>query len=167
MNEKLYIIVEKLPKPDSSRVDILSALLVPCITIIGAIIAFQQYQINRQRLRHELYERRLVVYRAIQKYLSEITREGKTTYERVSQFYAEASEAFFLFDDSVQLSIDEIYNKSVRMIQQHNKLYPPDNSPGFPVGEDRSKVSAENAQLLKWHMDQLFITKNLFAKKWV
>lgn len=112
MNEKLYIIVEKLPKPDSSWVDILSALLVPCITIIGAIIAFQQYQINRQRLRHELYERRLVVYRAIQQYLSEITREGKTTYERVSQFYAEASEAFFLFDDSFQLSIDEIHNKT-------------------------------------------------------
>jgi len=165
VNDSLHIYVEQLPASDSSWIDILSALLVPAIAVVSVFIAYQQYKINQQRLRHELYERRLAVYRALQKYLSEIIREGTTGYGRASEFYAEASEASFLFDDSVQKMIDEIYEKSVKMIALHEKMYPSDGSPGLPVGEERSQVSAENSELLKWHFDQLNKSKKFFAAK--
>lgn len=115
MTNTLHIVVDSLPATESSWVTVFSALLVPAITIIGVYIAYQQYQVNKSRLRHETYERRLAVYKCVQRYLSEILREGKTTYDKALKFYSEASEAAFLFDPSVQEKIDLIYEKSIDM----------------------------------------------------
>lgn len=164
-HEIVHIIVDSLPKDSQSWVDILSALLVPVIAIVGLYVAYQQYQINKQRLRHETYERRLAVYKSVQRYLSEILREGKTTYNRAHQFNSEASEAAFLFDSSVQDKIDEIYQKSINMAFTYEKMYPEDGSPGIPVGEERNKVVEENSALREWHMKELKSSRKFFAKK--
>jgi hypothetical protein len=163
--EAIRVVVESMPKTDASWIDILSALLVPAIAIVGVYIAYQQFRINEQRLRHETYERRLAVYKAVQKYLSEILRDGTTTYQRASEFYSDASEAAFLFDSSVQDKIDKIYEKSIDMVATHERMYPSDGSPGLPVGEERSKVAEENSELLKWHLEELKKSKPFFAKK--
>ena len=57
--EALRIIVESMPSASLSWIDILAALLTPTIALIALYIAYQQYKINQQRLRHETYERRL------------------------------------------------------------------------------------------------------------
>ena len=164
-HEIVHIVVDSLPETSQSWVEILSALLVPVIAIVGLYVAYQQYQINKQRLRHETYERRLAVYKSVQRYLSEILRDGKITYNRALQFNSEASEAAFLFDSSVQEKIDEIYQKSIDMAFTHEKMYPEDGSPGIPVGEERNKVVEENTALLKWHMEELKSSREFFAKK--
>lgn len=120
----MHISVDSIPSSEQSWIDTMSALLVPLIAIIGIYIAYQQYRINRQRLRHETYERRLAVYKAVQRYLSEILRDCKTSYDRALQFNSEASEATFLFDQSVQQKIDEIYLKSIDMVANYEKMYP-------------------------------------------
>ena len=159
------IVIESMPVVEQSWIDVLSALLVPIIAVVGVFIAYQQYRINQQRLRHETYERRLAVYKCVQRYLSEIMRDGATTYDRALEFNSEASEATFLFDASVQERIDEIYKKSIRMVFLHQKMYPRDGSPGLPVGEERSKVAEEETELLTWHTDQLVEIRPFFAKK--
>ena len=165
-NEQLQrIAIESVPLTDPSWIDVLSALLVPMIAIVGVYIAFQQYRINQQRLRHETYERRLAVYKTVQRYLSEVIRDGKTNYDRALEFNSDASEAAFLFDGSVQEKIDEIYKKSVRMVFLHQRMYPADGSPGLPVGEERSKVVHEESELLEWHANQLVEIRPFFAKK--
>jgi hypothetical protein len=164
-DEITHIVIDSIPVTESSWIDILSALLVPLIAIVGAYIAYQQYRTNRQRLRHETYERRLAVYKSVQRYLSEILRDGRTTYDRALQFYSEASEEAFLFDDSVQGKIDELYKKSIDMAAVHEKLYPSDGSSGLPVGEERSRISNEMSELLKWHLNLLQESRPFFAKK--
>ena len=161
----MHVIIDAVPTSDSSWIDILSALLVPIIAVVGVYIAYQQYRINVQRLRHETYERRLAVYKCVQRYLSEILRDAKTTYARALQFNSDASEAAFLFDNSVQKKIDEIYKKSLDMIFTHEKMYPSDGSTGLPVGEERTKVAEENIKLVKWHFEQLQESRPFFAKK--
>lgn len=163
--DMVRVAIESVPWPDSTWVDILSALLVPAIAVLGVYIAYQQYRINEQRLRHETYDRRLAVYKAVQKYLSEILRDGRTTYERASEFYSEASEATFLFDSSVQEWIDEIFQQSVKFINTHERMYPNDGSRGLPAGEERSRVAEQNSELLQWHLDQLKESKQFFANK--
>ena len=163
--EALRIIVESMPSASLSWIDILAALLTPTIALIALYIAYQQYKINQQRLRHETYERRLRVYKAVQAHLSIILRAGKTSYQECTLFYSEASEAAFLFDNSVMDKIDEIYRKSIDMVGLHEQLYPSDGSAGLPVGEQRSKVSHKNSELLKWHIAQLVETKKFFAKR--
>lgn len=164
-NNLIHIAVDSFPSSDPSWIDILSALLVPLIAIVGIYIAYQQYKINEQRLRHETYERRLAVYKAVQRYLSEILRNGKTTYQSALEFNSEASEAAFLFDSSVQDKIDEIYKKSIEMVHEYEKLYPSDSSPSLPVGEERSAIAEKKTELLIWHTDQLKECRPFFAKK--
>lgn len=161
----MHIVIDSLPETNQSWVDVLSALLVPIIAVVGVYIAFQQYRINQQRLRHETYERRLAVYKAVQRYLSEILRDGKTSYERALQFNSEASEAAFLFDAAVQEMIDEIYQKSIDMVTRYEQMYPSDGSPGMPVGDERSRICTENSELLKWHFAKLKESRPFFADK--
>ncbi len=94
----IRIAIESLPATDPAWFEIMTALIAPAIAIVAVYIAFQQHRINEQRLRHETYERRLKVYKAVQKHLSLILRDGKTTYPLCTEFYTEASEAAFLFD---------------------------------------------------------------------
>jgi len=145
-------------------VETLSGFLTPLIALIAVGIAYQQYKLNQFRLRHEVYERRLRVYKAVQSFLSQILRDGDVDYPRTSQFYADASEAAFLFDKSVQQYIDELYGKAIALHSLQEKMYPSDASPGLPVGEERSKVAEENSGLLKWFEHQLSESKTLFRK---
>ncbi|MBV1899738.1 MAG: hypothetical protein KUG63_10290 [Cycloclasticus sp.] len=161
----MHIVVDSIPENTHSWVDILSALLVPTIAVVGLYIAYQQFQINKQRLRHETYERRLMVYKTVQRYLSEIIRDAKTDYDRALKFNSEASEAAFLFDASVQEKIDEIYKKSIDMVFNHQKLYPADGSPGLSVGTERSESAELNSEYLLWFTNELTSSRQFFAEK--
>jgi hypothetical protein len=163
--EVLHIVIDVFPNPESSWVEVLSALLVPLIAVLGLFIAWNQYKINKQRLQHETYERRLHVFKTIKTYLSEVMRDGKTTSIQALKFNSEASEAAFLFDESVEQLISEIYKKSIDMAYTYERMYPEDGSDGLPVGEERSRVASEHSALLRWHADKLVELKPFFAKK--
>ena len=160
-----HIAIDTLPSASTNLADIISAFLVPIIAIVGIFIAYQQYKINQQRLRHETYERRLSIYKIVQKYLSEILRYGHTTYDKAMKFNSDASEATFLFDQTVQDKIDEIYTKSVDMAYEHEKMYPADGSNGIPAGDERTEASEKHSTLFKWHTDELKNSRKFFAEK--
>ncbi|MFW8602539.1 hypothetical protein ACOHYD_13805 [Desulfobacterota bacterium M19] len=163
--EILRIVVESIPEKSLTWIDVFSSLLTPAIAIIALYIAYQQHKTNQQRLRHETYERRLHVYKAVQKHLSIILRDGQSTYQECAEFYSEASEAAFLFDKTVIAKIDEIYEKSIDIVGLQEQLYPPDGTQGLPVGEERSRVAKEKGDLFKWHANQLGKSKDFFAEK--
>jgi len=144
--------------------DVFSALLTPLIAIVALYIAYQQYKVNRSRLNHELYVRRLEVFKSIRKYISSIAREGKTDFPKVTQFYADAGEADFLFKDDIPEQIEKLYKKGLELAELHEKLYPSDGSPGLSVGKERSKVAKQQSEALKWFFDELPNTKRLFKK---
>jgi hypothetical protein len=160
-----HVEVESVTQIARISVDVLSALLVPTIAIVGVFIAYQQYQINKQRLRHETYERRLAVYKTVQRYLSIIMRDRQTNYKNALKFSIEASEATFLFDNSVQKLVDEIYKKSVMMIAIHETMYPSDGEQGLPVGKERNIASEQYSILFEWHTSQLEESRIFFARK--
>ena len=145
-------------------VDILSALLTPLIAIVAIFIAYRQYKVNRSRLNHELYVRRLEVFKAIRKYISSIAREGKTDFPTVTQFYADAGEADFLFKDDIPEQIEKLYKKGLELAELHEKLYPSDGSSGLAVGKERNKVAKQKSEVLKWFFDELPKTKRLLKR---
>ncbi len=145
-------------------IDIFSALLLPVIALIAIWIAYQQYKTTKQRLQHELYESRLRVYKAVQSFLAEIVRKGDADYKRCYQFYADSSEASFLFDETIKDYIEELFDKAANMHGHIERMYPADGSEGLPAGEERSLVDKETEELLAWLSTQLQISKGLFAK---
>jgi len=75
--EITHIVVDSILVIETLLVETPSALLTPLIALIAIYIAFQQHGINKLRLRHELYERRIAVYEAVQKHLSKISGAGQ------------------------------------------------------------------------------------------
>jgi len=150
---------------ENNWIDVLSALMTPTIGVMAILIAYQQYKVNSNRLRHELYERRLRVYKSVQSFLSEIIRDADIEYQRCGLFYSEASEAVFLFDKNIQDYIDKLYKNGIKMHRLHEKLYPSTGKGGLPVGEERTKIAEENSKILEWFTDQFDKSKELFSGK--
>lgn len=144
-------------------VEILSAALTPLIAIIAVYIAYQQYKVNHHALRNQLYERRHRVFEATMSYLAEIMRHGKTDYRRVAQFYAETSEAEFLFTEKVTNHLETLYQNGINLEELGDKLYPSDGSPGV-TGDERSQATKRKADLFKWFYRQLSQTREIFRK---
>lgn len=143
-------------------IETLSAGLTPLIAILATYIAFQQYKVNHHSLRNQLYKRRYRVFKATMSYLAEIMREGKTDFRRVAQFYAETSEAEFLFTQRILDHLEALYQKGISLEKLGERLYPSDGSNGLPVGDERSKVAREKTEIFRWFHRQLSETRRLF-----
>jgi len=143
-------------------IDIFSALLTPVIAILAAYIAWQQYKLQHKSFNGQMYERRYVVFKSFMSFLSQVMRDGKATYPLLGQFYAEASEADFLFSDAISAKREELYTRGIDMVAGYERMYPSDGSPGLPVGTERSKVAQEHADHLKWFMAQIKETRRVF-----
>lgn len=160
----LSVFVESLPPNETGWVEILGAMLTPTIAIVALVIAVLQYKINAQRLRHEMYERRLAVYKIVQRYFGEILQTGTVKFPQCVQFYGETSEATFLFDHKIPDWIEVVYKKSLQMARLQEEMYPSNGSPGVPVGEARTKVVKEFHELLEWHFSEMKKAKDLFQR---
>ncbi|HWS89588.1 MAG TPA: hypothetical protein VN282_21630 [Pyrinomonadaceae bacterium] len=96
-------------------VDIFSALLTPTIALITTYIAIQQYRRERAKFRHELYDRRLAVFKAASKYLAIVTSYNTiidTVQEEINaynEFVAANMESQFLFDKEDWLYLGNIH----------------------------------------------------------
>ena len=155
-----------MPSNGLNVLDIITAISTVIIAILAIFIAYQQYIINRRRFKFETFERKMSVYKAFQKFLRDIMREGKTDYLKLAEFYEDASDTIFLFDKPKPIldKIEEIYKTANEMIYLSQQLYPKDGSQGLPVGDRRSKVAEKESELLQWHVSQLKEVRELFKK---
>ena len=142
-------------------IDFLIASMTPLIGAIATGIAYQQHRTNRFRLRHELYERRIRIYKIVIEFVSDIVRSGTAEYPKVTKFYSEASEAVFLFPSPIQTHIDLLYGNAIDLAYSQEQLYPSDKSKGVE-GEERGRVAGKKGELVKWFNKQLPETKALF-----
>ena len=146
-------------------VEIFNALLTPIIAIIAVYFARQQYVIQHKTFNVQLYERRYIVFKSFMTFFADIMRDGKISYQRLSQFYAEASEADYLFSNLISEKREEIYERGLSFINTHEKLYPSDGSPGLEVGSERTEVAQENSAHLKWFIKEIKIVKASFKSE--
>lgn len=86
------------------------------------------------------------------------------SFGRSACFYADASEAVFLFDEPIQEHVDTLYEKAIDLHTLHEQMYPSGKSAGLPPGDERSKVARDSAEMRKWFAKQLPATKTLFGK---
>jgi len=89
------------------------------VAISVAAITYQQYRVNRLRLRHELFERRFAVFRTAQIYLSKIMQEGRLNDETFRTEYPKFMDAWqrsqFLFGKDIGDYLDSVRRRSLEM----------------------------------------------------
>jgi hypothetical protein len=87
---------------------------------IGALtiwIAYQQYELQRRKVRMDLYDRRLAVYTATMEWLAKCLNNQAGSPAEVFEWRRHVREADFLFGHDVQDQLEEIYRYSTQFIQ--------------------------------------------------
>lgn len=94
-------------------IEVLAALLTPTIAIITTYIAIQQYKNNRAKLRHELYEKRLVIYKGVIRLIRTARFAERIQPEDTMAFATVKSESRFLFGKDVTDYISILDDKAM------------------------------------------------------
>jgi hypothetical protein len=138
----------------------LSALLAPIVAIVATYIAIQQYRTTKLKIRLELFEKRYAVYDGAKMFISLAVRDGTLSDEAFFSLNETTQDAFFLFDDSVDQYIQLLREKGAKLKFLNDRLA--DQS--LPIGEERSSLSAEDADLCTWSGHQFADSKRAFKK---
>ena len=138
--------------------NIFRALLAPVIAGVVAYIAYQQHKTNRDKLRFDLYDRRLKVFEGLMVLLWVIFRKGTCNDQERDQFQRATVEGSFLFDKDIANYLDTIHKKTLELGTIRAVL----NS--LPRGDKRDQTVEKEKQLFDWFTDQFEVSKEKFAR---
>jgi hypothetical protein len=141
-------------------INITAALLAPIVAIFLAWLAYEDYRTKNEQFKLDLYDRRYIVYKAIENLLRDIMRDGKVVSRSMNQFIADTNERDFLFDEEIPIYINGLRKKAIRLQYLERML---DDS-SLPVGDRRTKLAEEQCDLLTWFDSQFEVSKNIFKK---
>jgi hypothetical protein len=125
-----------------------TALALPVIALIGAWIAFRQWQIARNKLKLDLYDKRMAVYDVVRKTLGVATGHGKLTQDNEIEFLSGVRTAQWLFGPEVSTYLEETLWHKIIAFNLHNTM-----SSG-PASDERTKHIHARAETLNWLSDQ-------------
>lgn len=104
-------------------IETLTALLTPTIAATVAWIAWQQWNTARSKLRLDLFDRRMAVYRDAAAALALITRDGSARKnEAFGKMLAAWQEAQFLFGPEVAARLDELVSAIMELVTAEAEL---------------------------------------------
>jgi hypothetical protein len=136
----------------------IQSVLTIVIAASVAYIALRQWLTARDKLRLDLYDRRLLIYREVVEYLSLMMQSHEIKTEDLGKFRAATSEADFLFDPEISKYIDEVGNKAMKLWEAKFVL------PEVPEGLNRQKTVSEIVECATWFSGQHEIAKKKFMK---
>jgi hypothetical protein len=123
----------------------LSALLTPTIALLGGFIAYRQWKTAQNKLKMELFERRLAVYDAVTEYLSLLTGSGRTSLEAEYKFLSGIRGAKWLFDFHISFYLENTFRDQVnRLAVAQAEL------DGRPVGDERRHIVETIRSTREW-----------------
>ena len=139
--------------------DILQGLLVPVIALLGAYIAWQQWNTNRHRLEHELFDRRFTLYEEVVKLFGNVLRRGSTKGVNILEFIEATKSAKFVFNPEVSKFLDQAILKFSDLETIEAELE------GMAKGEERSALIRKRCEVRDWFHDELLVIDARFQKE--
>ena len=130
--------------------EIISAFGTLILGVIVAYIAWRQHKTDRNKLKLDLYDRRLKLYEAAMDFIAGVVRNGNAEDVALIEFLKSVRESRFLFSKEVEKYFTQLYTRGVDL-QYSNKVT---SDPGVPVGEERTEAAREHADIFKWFAKQ-------------
>jgi hypothetical protein len=133
----------------------LQAFALIAIAAVGAWLAWQQVQMARVKLQHDLYERRYRVFEAARKLLAETQIHRSPSDDDLRAFVIGTSDAVFLFDDDIAVYLKEMQKRAYEFqsLEKLLEVYP-DTTPIIPVGEKRTQAVNASSEHFLWFSEQ-------------
>lgn len=129
-----------------------AALLTPVVAIVGSYIAWRQSRTAQNKLKLDLFEKRFAVYHKARTMLGEVMTKGKLSDVGLYEYGAGVREAKWIMDDDVANYLgEELWNKAVQLQTYDAEL------DGLPVGDKRTQLVHQRAELKKWFNVQYLV----------
>ena len=145
-------------------VTVLQALLKPTIGIVTAYIAWRQYHDGKIKLDLDRYEKRLVAYQAVRRFLSDIVGTGQVKVEDIRRLRVDTSEMSFLFGRDIPHYIDDLVRHGAAL-GAANASYREMNAPlPAPAGYDQGKITKTMHDEKLWMNEQFSVAESKFGK---
>lgn len=159
-------------------VQVLSGLLTPMIALVALYIAWQQRKIADEqkkiasdKLKFDLFERRFKVYKIVNDYMLQISKETSQPHSEDGRllnfgnhvdFNLNTKEAPFLFDDDIIEYLEGVRKQSVALINAYNALKDRANFPMYsPV---RNDYAERHRNASDWFKAEIKILERHFEK---
>jgi hypothetical protein len=121
-----------------------TAIAMPIVALMAAWIAFRQSQIARNRLKLDLFEKRMAVYEVVRQTLGAAVSHGKLTAEEELNYLSGTRSAQWLFGPEVFKYLDETLWHKIVDFGLHNTM-----SQG-PQSEERATHIHARAKTVLW-----------------
>ena len=137
-------------------VQTLSALFVPMIAIAVGVIAYFQWQTNKNRLKLELFDRRVKYYEAALQFIGDTMAENEVSGESLLDFRHAQYGSAFLLNDGVTEYLKELWKNGsdAKVLRSEFERLQP--------GDDRNKIIQEHSDAVKWIREQPEILQHKF-----
>ncbi|WP_422134987.1 hypothetical protein [Endozoicomonas sp. ALD040] len=133
-----------------------SALLVPLIACIAALIAYWQWKTAQNKLKLDLFDKRLAVYEGVTSFIAHVFQTGKVTDDEVRAYMQATRNAKWLFSEEVASYLNSIYEKAIDIQAYRAQLE------GVPVGDRRTELVNKESSAKKWLVAQFSVVDEHF-----
>ncbi|MGB5324469.1 MAG: hypothetical protein WBN40_03460 [Pseudomonadales bacterium] len=107
-------------------------VLTTLIAALVAFISYQQYRINKRKLRLDLFDRRYKVYEATRVFIIQFLESGRIEQQMLHDFWLGTSDAKFLFKDEIVEYIDLINRKANELRLKQRQMQRSDSDSQLP-----------------------------------
>ena len=140
----------------------LNILQTVLLLLITAGMVYLVYRSARgaRGTRKSLHSRRREVYGDLVRLLTVLGKTGEIRKEELLDFRSRTHDAALLFDGKIAEYLDQIYARGVKLMSTHELL----KGTALPVGEERDRITVENARQTIWLADQLAMIGKKFGQ---
>lgn len=137
----------------------LTALLTPTIAVLGAFIAYWQWLTAQNKLKLDLFDRRIAIYDAARTLIASVKTNGKANDEELRTLESGIRSARWLLDEDIETYFEnELRRKAVELLTLDNELQ------GLPAGDQRDKNVRKQSELRSGILDQYNVLDRNFEK---
>ena len=140
------------------------AFVTLVIGAVASLISFQQYRISHDKLRLDLFSKRLEAYEKLQEFFASVLQNGTVENAALHSLAVARYKSRFLFGPEIEAMFDTLWKKAIDRQTLRSKIYGPTGYSIMPVGEERSSIVAQDHELNIWMMKEMEDAPKRYAK---
>jgi hypothetical protein len=95
-------------------------ILAYLVAALATSINVQQYFLAREKFKLDLFEKRFLIFKAVETFLNDAVRDHHITFENLIKFDRDTQIASFLFEDDIVTFLEELRSKGNQLSDVRN-----------------------------------------------
>jgi len=138
---------------------VFQGLLTPLIALIAVYITYQQYSINRKKMKLDLFEKRMKIFNVTKQLLYRIIQEDQIDILLLKEYRNNVYDSIFLFRKEVSDFIAEINKRAIAL--NHSS----DGLADFSVGSNElNERVRQRTEMRQWFSNEYETLEQRFLK---